>query len=212
MTIAKKIVLVITVCVLIVAVVIALDVFNIATVLGFDVSVFQWDLLSIVIGNIVVIAIFIITYILIESNNVKRQRNQERSAKIILQSIYNQCQMMMASLEDSGTKKVAAYKLKGDIPIHEEPTIKYCQDVPFEYGQYIFEASSNGVLSESEFRAFLEIQRNYKMYVVMRLVFFDAETYDDGLDVQRGLKSLLVAKRTEILDMLKEQLNDLKMD
>ena len=212
MGIAKKIVLVVAVCVFTVSAVITLDALNIAAALGLDTSVFQWDLLSIIVGNVVVIAIFIITYILIESNNIKRQKNQEKSAKIILKNIYNQCQSMMASLEDGGTRKITAYKLNGNVALHEEPTVKYCQDVPFEYGQYIFEASSNGVLSESEFQAFLEIRRAYKVYVAMRLTFYDAETYNTGLNIEEYLKSILATKRNEVLDMIKEQLNNLATD
>ena len=113
---------------------------------------------------------------------------------------------MMASLEDGGTRKITAYKLNGNVPLHEEPTVKYCQDVPFEYGQYIFEASSNGVLSESEFRAFLEIRRAYKVYVAMRLTFYDAETYNNGLPIEEQMKALIKIKRQELLQMIDGQL------
>ena len=208
MGIAKKIVLVVAVCVLIISAVVALDSLNVATALGLDTSAFQWDLLSIVIGNVVVIAIFIITYILIESNNIKRQKNQEKSAKIILEGIYNQCKSTISWLDDSNVRNSTASKLNGNLPLYEEPTVKRCQNAPFEYEQYVFEASNNGILSEDEFTTFLQIREHYKKYIALRLTFFDAETYNNGLPIEEQMKALIKTKRQELLQMIDRQLGE----
>ena len=210
MTITKKIVLVIIISALVISAFLFCDAFNIMTLLWEGSVEFQWDLQAIVIGNVVVIAIFITTYILIESNNIKRQNNQEKSAKIILETIYENCKSMIASLDNVYTRERAAQRMNGDVPVHQDPVIKHCQDAPFEYKQYLFEASNGGILAEKEFKSFLQISQKYKEFVVLRLAFFDAEKYDDGLPIQKEMKALIATRRQELLRMLDDASVDLK--
>jgi hypothetical protein len=65
-------------------------------------------------------------------------------------------------------------------------------------------------MAEKEFKSFLQISQKYKEFVILRLTFFDAEKYDDGLPIQKEMKALIATRRQELLQMLDEELVNLK--
>lgn len=86
-------------CVLL-ALSVILDYFNISQILHIDMSNFNWDFLSIFVGNLVVVGLYYLTYWLIDRHNIKRTENQERNVKTVINEVYKQCNKIIALLEN----------------------------------------------------------------------------------------------------------------
>ena len=86
-------------CVLL-ALSVILDYFNISQIIHIDMSNFNWDFLSIFVGNLVVVGLYYLTYRLIDRDNIKRAKNQERNVKKVINIVYTECRKNIALLEN----------------------------------------------------------------------------------------------------------------
>ena len=185
------------------------DYYNCMAVLGLDATKFNWDFLSILIGNFVVIGLFLITYSLIDKRNLERNCNQEKSAKIILKEIYSKCEEDILLYDNKEVLERISKKCDFDMPIFQDPIITRLKDYPFEYEEIIFTAASNGMLTEDEFASFIKIRNDFKTYVTRRIIFFDAEE-NKIKNTQNGLLSILKEGRTSLLEAIKKELQSLE--
>ncbi len=206
---AKRILTVITSCIAFSAVLILGDWINIAYLLGLDISSLNWDFIALLIGNIVVVALYLITYIAIDRNNMKRSQNQERTVDIFLEDIYSQCKEFVELIDNGYARRMAAQKCDFEQTERNDPALSGYQNLPFELEEYVFAAVSNGILSDSEFREYLDIRKRYKRYVSNRITFFDAEENQDNPNALE-MVSYLRKKRTELLESLDTKLTALK--
>jgi len=201
-----------TICFLLVAsfvILVLLDYFNCAGLIGLDVTKLNWDFLSIVIGNFVVISLYLTTYFLIDKRNLERNNNQEQSAKIVLREIYSKCEEDILLYDNKEVLERISKKCDFDIPICQDPMIARIKDYPFEYEEIIFTAASNGMLTESEFDSFIKIRNEFKTYVTRRIIFFDAEE-NEIKNTQNGLLKILREGRASLLEAIKKELKNLE--
>jgi len=201
-----------TICFLLVAsfvILVLLDYFNCAGLIGLDVTKLNWDFLSIVIGNFVVISLYLTTYFLIDKRNLERNNNQEQSAKIVLREIYSKCEEDILLYDNKEVLERISKKCDFDIPIFQDPMIARIKDYPFEYEEIIFTAASNGMLTESEFDSFIKIRNEFKTYVTRRIIFFDAEE-NEIKNTQNGLLKILREGRASLLEAIKKELKNLE--
>lgn len=181
------------------------DYLNFPSYLGIDVPAMNWDFLSLVIGNSLVVILYIVTYLLIDHREIQRANNQVRNTRNILIAIYRQCREQIEDLDNSRMRALIAKKCNFDIPRFQEPFFLQIQESPFELEQYIMDASNNGVLTDREFQAYLSIRREYKEYVSNRITFFDVEDIQEKTPAQLDMLQRMMEKREYILDEIETQ-------
>lgn len=184
------------------------DYFNVPSLLGIDVPSINWDFTSMLIGNVIVIILYLITFVLIDRSNIKRSENQERNVHIILTKIYSHCKEFIELLDNKDTAKMAAKKCNFDVPNFQDPVMVKYQDLPFELEQYVLDASHNGILSEEEFQTYISIRKRYKSYITNKITFFDADEYSDNPQIAHGIIPYLKKERTELMEEIDNQLKE----
>lgn len=188
------------------------DYYNFPSSLGIDVPSMNWDFLSLAIGNGLAIVLYLVTYLLIDQRQIKREENQLRNIRRILIDTYVQCQEQVEMLDDESILTSIAHKCNFDIPYFQDPIFTKIHNMPFELDQYILDASNNGVIREDEFEAYLDIRMEYKVYITNKITFFDIEKYPGDTQRKASLISLLETKRKKLMDMIDLQLSILKCD
>lgn len=141
---------------------------------GVNIQNLNMDILSIFIGNIIVICISLITYLLIERNNLIKTRNQRDVAILILKHTYSQCKQSIDEIyreEDLNNSLYARCKLN-KMKDKEELTLDLICNLPFEYDAYILSLANNGNVYNNELNAYFEIKSAYKEYII-HLYCFD---------------------------------------
>ena len=182
------------------------DYFNYPSLLGIDIPSINWDFTSMLISNIIVIILYLITFVLIDHSNIKRSENQERNVRIILNKSYTHCKEFIELLDNKENAKMAAKKCNFDVPNFQDPVMVKYQDLPFELEQYILDASHNGILSEEEFQTYINIRKLYKSYITNRITFFDADKYYDNPQITHSIIPYLEKTRSELISEIERQL------
>ena len=182
------------------------DYFNFPSYLGIDVPAMNWDFLSLVIGNGLVVFFYVVTYLLIDHREIQKSDNQLWNVRQILIDIYRQCKEIIEDLDDPQARSSIVEKCDFDLPRFNEPMFLQIQNLPFELEQYIMDASNNGVLSEDEFRMYLLIRREYKKYVANRITFFDIEDTEKEKPLKQAIMQKMCDMRSFLLTTLESQI------
>ena len=68
-----------------------LDINDLPAGIGIHSEKINWDIASIVIGNLVVIGLYLITFSLLDSRQIKMSKNQREVALLLMFKTYEQC-------------------------------------------------------------------------------------------------------------------------
>lgn len=139
------------------------DYFNIPTKLGFYVNAINYDLWGILVGNGVVIALFIITYNLFDKRKLEREKLADyASAKLILDA-YNQCESMKDYIDVFIDTKA---ENRGD---YSQQFAHKIADSCFNNSERVFELLASGHVSREHYEMYLKIKNTYDQLVLQLL-------------------------------------------
>lgn len=142
-----------------------------------------------------------------EKREKEKQINARKSLLVILRETYNACLEQISLLDDTQMRGSVASKVDGKMPIKDEPFIKHFQELPFINSEKVIYSIENGLLSENELKAYINIKNDYRHYIASRIIFFDieqAKTPD-----QLAMKYKIVENKTMLLRMINEQISNL---
>lgn len=176
--------------------VLIIDYFNLFSYFGMNMEYINWDLSSIVITNMVVIALFGITYILIDSRNIQKDKNQRDIAYLTLIEIYEECKDMVDLFSQEENRKIASEKVDGNKLAYEDSAHMHYLNYPFENESLIYDFASSGIIPKDVFSDFLSIKKDYQKYITAAIVFYDMfdsfKTLEDDLNkkIDANIKQL----------------------
>ena len=143
-----------------------LDYFNIPYRLGFNFNFLNLDFWSIFLGNGIVVALFITTFILFDKRNLEKDKLSTYAGTLLLKDIYGKIGIFIKVLENYLNDE------EDDIEINEKQ-MDYLKTSPFKSDDKIFECLENGQISKERFDAYKTI----KMYNEM-LIYYALENND----------------------------------
>lgn len=134
------------------------------------------DLISTVITNSVVIILFLISYYLIDSRAIKRERNKRKVGERLLIACAEECKKNIELLDESETlEKYIIPKVNFSIAPKRDPIIGGILQVPFANESTILSFFESGALDDKNLQSFLELKRKHSDYIQMKIILFDAE-------------------------------------
>ncbi|MCI7152119.1 MAG: hypothetical protein MR952_06765 [Flavonifractor plautii] len=152
-----------------------LDINNTIAGIGIPTQEINWDIASIVISNLVVIGLYLITFNLLDSRQIKMSKNQREVALLLLFKTYEQCKGSVSLFELCEVREKAVEKCDFDKVIHEDKQMQYYLDFPFEFHEQIIEFASTGTISKKEFSDYLELREAFRKHINIRIMSFDRE-------------------------------------
>ena len=171
----KRIFAILLSCVAITSIYFCLDINNIIAGIGIPTQEINWDIASLVISNLVVIGLYLITFNLLDSRQIKMSKNQREVALLFLFKTYEQCKNSVLLFELREVREKAVEKCDFDKVIHEDKQMQYYLDFPFEFHEQIVEFASTGIISKKEFSDYLELREVFRKHINIRIMFFDRE-------------------------------------
>ena len=152
-----------------------LDINNTISGMGISTQEINWDIASIVISNLVVISLYLITFNLLDSRQIKMSKNQREVALLLMFKTYEQCKGSVSLFELREAREKAVEKCDFDKVIFEDKQMQYYLDFPFEFHEQIIEFASTGTISKQEFSDYLELREAFRKHINIRIMSFDRE-------------------------------------
>lgn len=206
---AKPFWIVLGLCVLL-ALFVILDYFNISQIIHIDMSNFNWDFLSIFVGNLVVIGLYYLTYWLIDRHNIKRAKNQECNAKTVINGVYKQCNEHIALLESEVGRVVLLPDVKSDNDTYVADVIEIINKTVFAAEPFIYDAVVNGVIAQSELETYINIRSDFIQYVSYRARLFANESKGRELEKNSLFMDTIKRVKTDLIHDIEQQLSKAK--
>lgn len=175
-----------------------LDYFNVFSRIGVDVSNMNWDVISLVAGNVVVVLLFVITYFIVDSRGIQREKNQLMTAYLTLIGIYERCKDMVDMFSKEDIRLRAVQKCNGNKLLSEDKPHMHYLNYPFENESVIYELAGSGILSKTVFSEFITIKKDYQKYINVAIIFYDH--YDQIKEIEDGISK----KLTSAIESLKK--------
>lgn len=175
---AKKYILILAILTLIYLIV---DYFNIPTLLNIHIDNINGNLLDILINSIVVIILYLITYLTIDKKSIEKSKNKEDIYKQVLINMYSECIEIINLLHDESILNKIVKQVDGDAPIIENKIVSNLINLPFESKNIILDFARNGEIDVNTLQRFLSIQSDYRKYINMLIICFDKQEYIESL-------------------------------
>lgn len=173
-----------------------LDFFDVPSKIGIPMDSVNWDAISLIVGNLLVILIAVITYLLIDKRNREKEKNQREIAVYTLQNIYEQCLFEFKKFDHPKYVEYAKKCFDNDDPDFQKAKEKFLYDGPYDAHSDIVEFAKNGIISKNEYQTYLEIKKEHYTYVLLRLVFYDDQ--ENALELRNDVISKIKKARNEL--------------
>lgn len=196
-------------CVLL-ALSVILDYFNISQIIHIDMSNFNWNFLSIFVGNLVVVGLYYLTYRLIDRDNIKRAKNQERNVKKVINIVYTECRKNIALLENEIGIVEVLPDVQSDSHIYVVDVMERINKTVFAMEPFIYDAVNNGVVAESELETYINIRSAFIQYVSYRALLFAEKSKGRELEKNSLFMDTIKRVKTDLIHDIEKQLSEAK--
>lgn len=173
-----------------------IDYLNLPTLLNIYIDNINSNLLDVFINSIIVIILYLITYLTIDKRTIEKSKNKKDIYKQILINMYSECIQTLNLIHDENILNKIIKQVDGNAPIIENKIVNNLMNLPFENKDTILDFAKSGEIDVNTFQKFLNIQSDYRKYINMLIICFDRQEYIETLKVEL-LKKLY--KEVELL-------------
>ncbi len=161
-----KVIAVIAAFLILSAIIAVVDYNNCFSGLGHNITNYNFDVLSIVIGNGVVVVLFVITFILLDRRNIQKEENKRKVALIMLKSIYTHCSEMIEKFDDHKFWVDVVSPSTFEKAEAREAKKNHFSRLPFfENNESILSFSQDGILHGDEIDRYIQVKKLYTEYI-----------------------------------------------
>lgn len=174
-----------------------IDYLNLPTLLNIYIDNINSNLLDIFINSIIVIILYLITYLTIDKRTIEKSKNKKDIYKQILINMYSECIQTLNLIHDENILNKIIKQVDGNAPIIENKIVNNLMNLPFENKDTILDFAKSGEIDVNTFQRFLNIQLDYRKYINMLIICFDRQEYIKTLKVE------LLKKLNKEVELLK---------
>lgn len=171
----KEILTITGICAFLVLLFIILDVWNIPSRIGIPIQHINWDAFNLLLGNLVVIGLFFITYRALDIRNIQKEHNQRKIALYMLRGIVSACISQIDFLKRPDIIQTVLNKIDFDKTSNEDPYFHKLLTTPFVDHDSIVTFATEGVISEEEFSDYNAIRTYYRLLITTMITYHDLE-------------------------------------
>ena len=159
----------------------------------------NWDFYMGILNVFSVVILYVITYILLDQREIKRDRNKNEIATLLIRKSYDQCIFYINNMltEDMINNYIVP---KMDFNSTDNPIMMYLKSAPFENENHIMDLVKDGQITKKKLEDYFNVKDKFSSYVFMRITFFDApEKYSDLKIELLDLIRVEIAKINDVL-------------
>lgn len=181
-----------------------LDYVNVPSLIGLKPNNINIDMFGILINTAVVLILYVISFYYIENKQNEKDANARDTVDILLKKTYQECLSNLNFLDNKEMlEKYIIPKIDGDKLDFENKAVNNLQILPFYSFDAIVDLAANGYVEKKKFDDYLDIKKEYKYLVSVKITFFDL--VDPKTDEQKSMYNDIHTKDTD----LKAKLNRL---
>lgn len=150
-----------------------IDYLNIPTLLNIHIDNLNTNLLDIVINSIIVITLYLVTYLTLDRRSIQISKNKIEIYKQVLINMYKDCIDTIQLFSQQKVLDNIINDLDFDAPMIENKKISRLITLPFDNKDIIFDLAKSGEIDVEIFQKFLTIQTEYRKYINMLIVLYD---------------------------------------
>lgn len=164
-----------------------LDIINFSSAIKLPINNLNLELWNI----LVVIALYILTYEIIDKRDNKRKQNQEEVAKILLEQSYQSCVDYINMIDTVEFKAICPKRFPGDQTMENNSAYHKMRTAPFEHDSNIFALGEVGVIPASDIANYLIVKNKYSIYFSNIVCFPDVDdmTYPLKMSLEAAIKN-----------------------
>ena len=147
------------------------DIFDLPSRIGIPVQYINWDAAGLLCGNLVVIALFAITYRALDKRSIQKEHNQRQVALYMLRTTLNACSAQINLLKDNPILLSTANMTDFNKPADDSSLFQRLLTTPFEDHEAIVNFASNGVITEIEYFVYHSARNTYLAYITTVIVY-----------------------------------------
>ena len=174
-----------------------IDYLNLPTLFNIYIDNINSNLLDVFINSIIVIILYLITYLTIDKRTIEKSKNKKDIYKQILINMYSECIQTLNLIHDENILNKIIKQVDGNAPIIENKIVNNLMKLPFENKDTILDFAKSGEIDVNTFQRFLNIQSDYRKYINMLIICFDRQEYIETLKVE------LLKKLNKEVELLK---------
>lgn len=191
--------------------IIIVDYFNIPSIVGFKMSYINPDLFSALINALVVIGLYIITYVVIDKRQLRKDDNAKLTANVLMLSSYQKCVDILKIVDNQEwLENHIVPKIDFNRVDSENKVSMNLQNNPFTEHSHILDFAGNGSIISSDLSAYLNIMELYKSYVSMRITFFDI--YNAQTVEQMQVREKITQDKNKLYSLLDREILKLQKE
>ena len=174
---------------------IALDFYNVPSKCGFRIGEINWDFQSIAINAIITSGLFLITYVLIQQWDIKRQRNQHDIAILLLKQTYIDCKSGLELFDKSYYRQIISEKSE-EIKSQVRTNAERFANSSFQNEAIIMELCKDGVISSKQLERYFIVKTFYLQYCTLSIAMPESKNLHEKTrelaeqSIEAALKSL----------------------
>ena len=157
----------------------AVDYFNLFSVIGIDVSNLHIDFIIGMVNTLVVVTLYYITYMLVDKRQIQKDKNAKQITYVLMKSTYKKCLATLRQVNDRNIlAKYIIPKIDFDKSDEDNQVTLNIQNNPFTEYPTLLEFSKDGIISPNDLCMYIGIMDKYRAYVSMRITLYDIEESD----------------------------------
>ena len=121
-----------------------IDYLNLPTLLNIYIDNINSNLLDIFINSIIVIILYLITYLTIDKRTIEKSKNKKDVYKQILINMYSECIQTLNLIHDENILNKIIKQVDGNAPIIENKIVNNLMNLPFENKDTILDFAKSG--------------------------------------------------------------------
>lgn len=153
-------------------IILLLSVFDVPSKIGLSCNDINWGIQGTLIGAIITIGLFVLTYLLIQRRDLQRQGNKQDIALFLLKHTYEDCLKSIQILENEKVFEAILRKTNFDAYSNDTPVGKLIK-TSFPNESMIMQLGMEGVLTATQIETYLSVKDYYTQYMTTKVTFFD---------------------------------------
>ena len=153
-----------------------LDYINIFQLLGLSFGRININVLDILINAMVVIVLYIVTYVTLNKKQIQKERNSKEMADVLLLNAYTKCNDSLSFVCDRDfVERYIVPKTDFNKIIQEDEMIKNICNSPFYTSDSVLRLAESGYVEKKVLKKYLLIQKDFKYWVSSKIAFYDLD-------------------------------------
>ncbi len=175
-----------------------LSIFDIPSKIGLNCNDINWGIQGTLIGAVITIGLFVLTYLLIQRRDIKRQRNKQEIAALLLKETYHDCKKGLEVFKLSYYRELTTEKNDENKKLIGSYAERFAES-SFQNETIIMDLCKDGVISSEQLKTYFMVKTFYLQHFTVSIAM------PDNTKLHEGTRELAEQKIEEAIKLIEQE-------